>query len=218
MNHKIINQESKDYPLNLKGLSGAPQALYVKGDLRRADALAVAIVGSRKGTARGRKLAHDFSLKLAGSGVAIVSGLARGIDTSAHQGALAAGGRTIAVLGSGIDIVYPAENSGLFEAISKNGAILTEFPPGTRPLAKNFLERNRIISGLALVLLVIEGERRSGTLSTTAHAANQGREVFAIPGSPATDFLIKEGARVCQKPQKILDCLSKEFVYPSEAG
>jgi len=213
MNHEVINYQSKDYPLNLKGLLGAPQTLYVKGDLHQADALAVAIVGSRKSSQRGKNLAHDFAYELAQNGVTIVSGLARGIDTVAHKAALAAGGRTLAVLGNGIDVVYPAENRRLFEAISKNGALLTEFPLGTRPLAKNFLERNRIISGLALVLLVVEGQRRSGTLSTTAHAANQGREVFAIPGSPATDFLIKEGVRICQTPEDILDYLSHEFNY-----
>jgi DNA processing protein len=116
-------------------------------------------------------------------------------------------------LGSGLDIIYPWENRGLAHKISQNGALISEFPLQTRPLAKNFLERNRIISGLALAVLVIEGERKSGTLSTAAHAANQGREVFVLPGSPATEYLAQQGARICQNPVDILEYLSHESDY-----
>lgn len=203
----------KDYPSNLQDLPGAPQKLFVLGKILKKDRRAVAIVGSRNMTGYGKRTAIRFTKKLVDNGITIVSGLARGIDTVAHNTALAAGGRTIAVLGSGIDIIYPPENKSLALEISQKGAVISEFPPGTKPLAANFLARNRIIAGLSLAVLVIEGKRRSGTISTATHAANMGREVFAIPGpvdsplSEAPNYLISQGANVARKPQDILDII-----------
>lgn len=179
----------------------------IKGKILKKDKYAVAIVGSRIPTSRGKKYAYDYSFFLSGNGITIVSGLARGIDTIAHKAALGAGGRTIAVIGSGLDNIYPPENSELANQISKNGAVVTEFEKGTQPLGKNFLARNRLIAKLSKAILVIEGKRRSGTLSTASHAANMGIEVFAIPGSEATDWLIAEGATAVQSPEDIVQYL-----------
>lgn len=181
--------------------------LHVLGKVLKKDKNAVAVVGTRMPSKRGKKLAYDFAYYLAGHGVTIVSGLARGIDTEAHKAALAAGGRTIAVIGSGLDTIYPPENQKLADDIVKNGAIVSEFAIGTKPLAKNFLARNRLIAKLSKAVLVIEGFSRSGTLSTASHAANLGVEVFAIPGSEATDWLIENGATAIQSPKEIVDYL-----------
>lgn len=181
--------------------------LNILGKILPGDKNAVAIVGTRNPSARGKKLAYDFAYYLAGHGVTIVSGLARGIDTQAHKAALEAGGRTIAVIGSGLDNIYPPENNDLAEKIANQGAVVTEFEDGTKPLAKNFLARNRLIAKLSKAVLVIEGKARSGTLSTASHAANLGVEVFAIPGSEATDWLISEGATIANNPKEVLDYL-----------
>lgn len=203
---KALPPSSNNYPVNLLTLDNPP-ALFVNGEIKPGDANAIAIVGSRQMTQNGKSLAYQFSSALAKAGFIIISGLARGIDTIAHETALNARGRTIAVLGSGLDIIYPKENARLAQKISQNGAVVTQFRPGTKPLAKNFLARNRIVSGLAKALLVIEGSKRSGTLSTVSWAANQGRDVFAIPGSEATDYLIDEGAIIVHKPEDILEYL-----------
>ena len=201
------------YPHNLKHIQSAPEKLYIVGKLKPSDQKAIAIIGSRKMTDYGKKVAWDFSYFLAKAGVTIVSGLARGIDSTVHKAALYAKGRTIAVLGSGIDIIYPPENRLLAKSISEQGAVVTEFPPGTPPFKSNFLARNRIISGLSLGVLIIEGARISGTLSIANWAANQGREVFVIPGrlddplSGLPNYLIENGAKVVTKPQEILDML-----------
>ena len=171
------------------------------------DKNAVAVVGTRVPSERGRKIAYEYSFYLAGHGVTIVSGLARGIDSVAHRAALAAGGRTIAVLGSGIDIIYPPENKGLAKEIAGHGAIVSQFPKGTKPLPKNFLERNGTIAKLSKCVLVIEGLKRSGTLSTAGWAANLNREVFVIPGSEITDYLAREGATIANSPADILEYL-----------
>lgn len=161
----------------------------------------------------GQKVAYDFAFALAKAGVTIVSGLARGVDTIAHQAALDAHGRTVAVLASGIDWIYPAENKQLAADIIKNGALVSEFPRGTRPLPQNFLWRNRLISGLSLAVLIVEGRRKSGTLSIANHAANQGKEVFVIPGpitsllSELPHYLIENGATIAKSPQDILEYL-----------
>jgi DNA processing protein len=161
----------------------------------------------------GAKMARRFAGELAKNGVTVVSGMAKGIDGVAHQAAIDAGGRTIAVLGSGIDVVYPREHEKLYELIIKNGAVVSEFPAGTAPLPKNFLQRNRLIAALSKVVLVVEGQRRSGTLSIANHAANLGVDVFAIPGrvdsalSELPNYLIESGAGVARKPQDILDVL-----------
>lgn len=181
--------------------------LFVLGKILKTDSKAIAVVGSRKMTPRGGRLTSLFAKKLAKAGYTIISGLAIGVDTVAHESALKAGGRTIAVLGSGIDIIYPYRNKELAEKITKSGAVVSAFPKGTAPLGKNFLARNRIIVGLSQAVLVIEGARRSGTLSTASWAANDGKEVFAIPGSEATDWLIEQGATVAKTPKEVIEYL-----------
>ena len=208
-----IDKSHPSYPENLKEIIGAPERLYIKGTIKPEDKLAVAIVGSRKMSQYGQQMAIKFAGDLAKRGVTIVSGLAYGIDTLAHKAALSAGGRTIAVLGSGIDVIYPRRNEKLVQEIVKNGALISEFLPKTPPYGKNFLVRNRIISGLSLAVVVVEGARKSGTLSTAAHAANQGREVFAVPGpvnsplSAAPLYLIEQGATIAKGPEDILEYL-----------
>ena len=182
--------------------------LKIWGEIRPTDTFAVAIVGSRLSSGRGEKIAYEFSFYLAGHGVTIISGLARGIDSVAHRAAIDAGGRTIAVLGSGIDVIYPPENINLAREISENGAVVSQFPRGTKPYAKNFLERNGTIAKLAKAVLIVEGARRSGTLSTATWAVNQGREVFVIPGSGVTEYLINQGATVANSPADILEYLN----------
>ena len=205
--------KDKAYPENLLALpeNERPELLYVSGEIKKSDRKAVGIVGSRKTTTYGRKMAEKFAKELAENNITIVSGLARGIDTVAHMEALRVGGRTIAVMGCGLEIIYPPENKLLAKKIRGNGALVSEFSLGTKPHAKNFLTRNRIISGLSLAILVVEGAERSGTLSTAAWAASQGREVFAIPGpinsplSAAPLFLIENGAQIARSPKDILD-------------
>lgn len=181
--------------------------LNVSGKILKSDSKAIAVVGARRITERGRKLATLYTKKLAKAGYTIVSGLAVGVDTVAHETALKVGGRTIAVLGSGLDIVYPAANKALAQRIIKQGAVVSAFPRGTKPLPKNFLARNRIIVALSRAVLVIEGKRRSGTLSTASWAANDGKEVFAVPGSEATDWLISQGATVAKTPEEVIEYL-----------
>ena len=179
--------------------------LYVLGEILDSDAKAIAVVGSRKISVRGRRLTESFVKSLVKAGFTIVSGLARGVDTLAHMTALAFGGRTIAVLGSGIDVIYPPENKNLAAKIVKNGALVSGFAKGTPPYAKNFLARNKIVAGLSKSVLVIEGARRSGTLSTASWAANFGLDVYAVPGCVASDWLIGEGAIKVITPQDLLD-------------
>lgn len=187
--------------------------IFVRGKILKRDKKAVAIIGTRTPTKYGREIAYKFAYELAKKGVTIVSGLARGIDTIAHNAALEAGGRTIAVLGSGLDVIYPPENTGLAEKIIKSGALVSQFPNGTKPYGKNFLQRNEIIAKLSFAVVVVEGSRRSGTISTVNHAANLGVEVFAIPGpvnSPMSEaplYLIEQGARIARKPEDILEYL-----------
>lgn len=182
--------------------------LFVKGnfDLQKLKQ-AVAVVGTRDMSPRGEKLAYEFAFQLAKEGIVIISGLAKGIDTIAHRAALDAGGITIAVLGSGIDLIYPPQNKELAEEIMQNGCLVSEFPGKTLPLGKNFLQRNAIIAKLSQAILIVEGKRRSGTLSTATHAANLGKEVFVIPGSEVTDYLIGEGATKVDRPEEILGYL-----------
>lgn len=209
----IITKGQKGYPDNLRDLSDMPGKLYVNGKLLKKDSFAMAIVGTRRPTEYGKRVAKKFGYSLAKAGITIISGLALGIDTIAHESALRAGGRTIAVLAGGLDNIYPPENKGLAEAVVKKGALVSEFPLGTKAFPKNFLIRNRLISGLSLGVLVVEGARRSGTLSTATWAANQGREVFAIPGnldsvmSEMPNFLINEGAVIARSPKDVLEFL-----------
>lgn len=182
--------------------------VFTKGTYLEKDKNAAAIIGSRQMSPRGKKLAYEYSFNLAQKGITIVSGLALGIDTVAHKAALDAGGRTIAVIGSGLDVIYPKENKELAERIIKNGCLISKFKEGTPPFGKNFLARNKIIAALSRGVVVIEGQRRSGTLSTASHAADLGIEVFAVQGSPATDWLIEVGATIANSPEDVLDYIN----------
>jgi DNA processing protein len=191
-----------DYPANLRNVADPPPVLFVRGELRSEDTRAVALVGTRRATAYGHAVAERLARDLVAAGVSVVSGLAKGVDTTAHQAALASGGRTIAVLGNGLDQVYPPENAGLARRIveASGGAVVAEFSPGIPPDAVNFPRRNRIISGLSLATVIIEAPEKSGALITADFALEQGRDVLAVPGSilsPAsvgTNQLIRQGA------------------------
>ncbi|GIX46622.1 MAG: hypothetical protein KatS3mg131_0833 [Candidatus Tectimicrobiota bacterium] len=198
------------YPRPLRWIPDPPPVLYVRGTLVPEDELAVAVVGTRKPSAYGRLQAQRLSAELVRCGLTVISGMARGIDSLAHASALEAGGRTLAVLGSGINVVYPPENRRLYTAISEQGAVLSEFPLDTKPDRWNFPRRNRLISGLSLGVLVVEATTTSGSLHTARHALEQGREVFAVPGrvdspsSRGTHGLIKHGAKLVEDVEDIL--------------
>jgi DNA processing protein len=197
---QVLTWDDAAYPTNLRETDAPPPVLYVRGELRPEDVMAVALVGTRRASAYGREVAHMAATEFAHHQITVVSGLALGIDTVAHQAAVDAGGRTIAVLGSGVDQIYPAQNRELAEAIVANGAVISEYPIGTRPEANNFPPRNRIISGLSRAVIIVEASQRSGALITAEFAAEQGRDVFAVPGSilhPGSvgcNQLIREGA------------------------
>ena len=211
---QIITLGDSNYPELLRNIFDPPPVLYVKGTFSERDRLAVAVVGSRKSSSYGRLTAEKICLDLVSRGVTIVSGLARGIDSFAHRGALKGGGRTIAVLGNGVDYIYPRENRRLYEEIVEKGAVISEFPLGTPPDRKNFPVRNRIISGLSLGVVVVEAGDQSGALITADQALEQGREVLAIPGnvssytSRGTHRLIKQGAKLVETAEDILEELS----------
>jgi len=212
-NTTVLTLLDEAYPRLLREIDQAPPVIYIKGNLIPADEFAVAMVGTRRVTAYGQQVTRDTSTYLAGHGLTIVSGLARGVDALAHQHALQAGGRTIAVLGSGVDVIYPPEHRKLADAILENGAIISDYPMGTQPEGINFPPRNRIISGLSLATIVVEAGERSGALITADFAVEQGRDVFAVPGnvfSPAsrgTNRLIQKGAYAMVSPQDVLDVL-----------
>jgi len=197
----LLTPGEPGYP-TLLGVTPSPPPLHVRGAVLEDDALAIAVIGSRRATPYGVEVAERLASDLAARGVTIVSGLARGIDTAAHRGALAAGGRTIAVFGSGLDVVYPPENRGLADDIERQGALVSQFSPGSRPLAWHFPERNRLIAGLALGVVVVEAAERSGALITARLAGDLGREVFAVPGRITSDAsrgahaLIQDGAKL----------------------
>lgn len=199
------------YPASLRRIPDPPALLYLRGQLPKRDMFA--IVGSRRASNRGRKVARDIARDLAEAGLTIVSGLARGIDTAAHQGCLDGGAPTVAVLGCGIDRIYPPENADLFRQIIRCGAVLSEYPPGAPPLAGHFPGRNRIISGLSLGVLIVEAAAGSGSLHTAEFALETGREVFAVPNpvdaptSAGVNQLIKDGAHVVTESRDILDHL-----------
>ncbi len=206
-----------DYPRQLAAIQGAPAALYVLGDITALQAPQLAMVGARGASPPGRAIARELAGALTQAGLIITSGLASGIDAASHQGALAAGGRTVAVLGTGPDRTYPAENAALARHIRASGALVTEFPPRTGPRPQNFPQRNRVISGLALGTLVVEAAERSGSLITAQRAAHQGREVFAVPGSIRSPLsrgchqLIRDGAHLVEGPADVLDGLNFHF-------
>ncbi len=201
LNIDIITVLDENYPERLKYIYDKPVVLYTKGNYSIEDNLAIAIVGSRKATAYGKWACEKFTKELVNLGVTIVSGLAMGIDSVAHKAAIEAGGRTIGILGNGIDVVYPKNNFSLYNEVAKNGVVFTEFPLGTQPFNYNFPQRNRIISGLSIGVIVIEAKEKSGSLITAHLALDQGKEVFALPGninsiySGGTNRLIKDGAR-----------------------
>ncbi len=209
----IVTINDASYPPLLKEISDPPPFLYIKGQLQPQDATSIAIVGSRSPTNYGKTTSHQLSYQLATRGVTIVSGFARGIDTTAHQGALEAGGRTIAVMGNGLGIVYPETNRELADEIIQSGALISEFPMTMPPMATNFPRRNRVISGLTLGTLVVEASERSGSLITARCAAEQGREVFAVPGpifsklSQGTHHLINQGATLVHTIEDVLQVL-----------
>lgn len=210
----IITFHDPSYPEGLKQIYDPPSVLFVKGELQSNDRFAVAIVGSRICTEYGKDVTQKITSSLCAKGLTIISGMARGIDTVAHSSTLKVNGRTIAILGSGIDVPYPAENIQLFRKIPESGVIISEFPPGTRPIKENFPKRNRLISAMSLGVLVVEASERSGALITARCAVEQGKEVFAIPGninwrtSKGTNDLIKKGARLVDNPDDIVEELA----------
>lgn len=197
---KILTWQDETYPQRLKEIDQPPPVLYIRGQYLPDDLFAVAIVGTRRVTPYGRQITEEISRFLAANGMTVISGLARGVDAIAHQASLKAGGRTIAVLGSGVDKIYPPEHRTLAEQIMERGALVSDYAPGTPPDASNFPPRNRIISGLSLAVVVVEAGETSGALITAEFAAEQGREVFAVPGSilapqsKGTNKLIQNGA------------------------
>ena len=207
----VITLLDPKYPRALSAIYDPPPLLYLQGELRPEDDLAMAIVGSRQASSYGTRIAEEIAEGLASYGFSIVSGLARGIDSAAHRGALSAGGRTLAVLGCGLDILYPSESRRLREKITEQGAVLSEFPMGIAPKPTHFPRRNRAISGLSSGTLVVEAAQRSGSLITARCALEQGREVFAIPGnlgavsSQGTNRLIQCGAKLVQGVEDILE-------------
>ncbi len=210
------------YPRLLRDIGDPPPVLYVKGTLDPSDDLSVAVVGTRRATSYGRQAAKHLAGDLARSGLTVVSGLARGIDGVAHQAALDAGGRTLAVMGSGLDVVYPPEHRLLLERVLENGAALSECPLGAKPDARNFPRRNRLISGLSLATLVIEAPDDSGALSTVKAALDQNREVLCVPGSiyaptsAGVNRLIREGAKLVMCVEDVLDEINVRAAAPPE--
>jgi len=208
------------YPEKLISIFDPPPVIFVRGSLKSNDNLAVAVVGSRKPSPYGQLMAEKLTKDLAAVGITVVSGMARGIDTIAHKGALAGCGRTIAVLGCGPDVVYPRENKKLMEQIMNNGAVISEFPPGSPPEAWHFPARNRIISGLSLGTVVVEAGEKSGALITADFALEQGRDVMAVPGNVVNPLsrgahrLIKQGARLVEGAGDIIDELGMERLFP----
>jgi len=205
------------YPARLQMIPDPPPLIYITGTNSEEDDLAVAIVGARRATASGRVLTETLAADLARRGATIVSGLARGVDAEAHRGALNAGGRTIAVLGCGIDRTYPIEHEQLRHRIEERGAVVSELPIGASPQSHNFPRRNRIISGLSLGVIVTEAAINSGSLITARLAAEQGREVFAVPGfvreetSRGTNALIKEGAALIESAEDVIEALTPQL-------
>lgn len=213
----LIKSKDPEYPVRLKAIHDPPPLLWVKGRLEKTDQAAVAIVGSRGATEYGREVSARLASELASAGVCIVSGMALGIDSAAHTGALAAGGRTYAILGCGVDILYPKPNRDLFERIPEHGAVISEFSLGTPPEPGHFPRRNRVISGLSLGVVVVEAGERSGSLITARMALEQNREVFAVPGRVAsmktkgTHTLLKQGACLVETGRDVLDEIAPQI-------
>ena len=215
---QVLTLYDTEYPALLKEIDTPPIVIYIRGELTSEDSLSLALVGSRDAKDYGRKASYRLSYQLAQRGLTIVSGLAKGIDTAAHRGALESGGRTLAVMGSGLSFVYPAANTDLAEKITASGALISEFPMETTPKPNNFPRRNRIISGLTLGTVVVEASNRSGALITARLAGEQGREVFAVPGeifselSTGTHKLINNGAKLVNTVDDLLNELPRHAV------
>jgi DNA processing protein len=215
---KVIIREDIEYPRLLKEIQQSPPVLFIRGEIKLEDEFSVAIVGTRKVTHYGRQVTEDLANALAKHNLTVVSGLARGVDGIAHKTCLESGGRTLAVLGSGVDRIYPAEHRRLAEEIANNGAVISDYAPGTPPDSINFPPRNRIISGLSRAIVVIEAGESSGALITSTFAAEQGRDVYAVPGninapqSKGTNKLIQQGAKPLLDIREILEDLKVELV------
>lgn len=214
---RVLTLHDPRFPSGLRPLRDGPVLLFVYGELTPADEMSVAVVGSRAVSDYGRRMAREISFGLAKAGVTVVSGLARGTDAEAHRAALAAGGRTVAVLGSGIDVLYPSEHKALARAIGHHGAVISELFMGTKPDPENFPGRNRIISGMALGTVVVEAAEKSGSLITASIALDQGREVFAVPGpvgqqSRGTHRLIREGAKLTQCADDVIEEIAPQVL------
>ena len=215
---KITSVFDEAYPENLKNIYSPPVILYVKGEIRPEDVDAVAVVGSRRPSYYGLSACERLSEELASRGITVISGLARGIDTAAHRGAVKSG-RTIAVLGNGLNGIYPRENKALADKISENGAVISEFPMEVQPNRRNFPKRNRVISGLSLGVLVVEAAEKSGSLITANLALNENKEIFAIPGqigsvtSAGSNDLIKQGAKLVENTDDILEEIANNLKY-----
>lgn len=220
----VITWQDKHYPRRLREIDQPPPVLYTRGELLLEDEWAVAVVGTRRVTPYGRQITEQVATTLAHSGVTVVSGLAHGVDAIAHQAAINAGGRTIAVLGCGVDRIYPPDHRRLAERLLEHGALLSDYAPGTPPEAVNFPPRNRIISGLSMAVVVIEAGERSGALITAQFAAEQGREVFAVPGninapqSSGTNRLIQQGAHPLLEVRDLLDNLDLDLVTEQQTA
>ena len=213
----LVTWNDPAYPANLREIHDPPPFLFVHGELLPRDLMAVALVGSRNVSAYGMRMTRELAEGLVRYGVTVISGLARGTDAAAHWTTLRAGGRTIAVMGSGIDVVYPSEHHALFRAIGQQGAVVTELPMGAQPDAENFPNRNRIISGLALGTVIVEAAEKSGSLITATLAAEQGRDVFAVPGAVGertrgTHRLIREGAKLTQCAEDVLEEIAPQLL------
>ena len=214
----IVPFGAPGYPERLRMIADPPACLYIKGRLAAEDDRAVAVVGSRSSSDYGRRVARDLARGLASLGFTVVSGMARGIDGAAHESALQAGGRTIAVLGSGVERAYPSEHELLYRRIAAGGAVVSELPIGTRPMAFNFPARNRLISGLSLGVIVVEATEKSGSLITAASAVEQGREVFAVPGpvgssrSRGSHRLIRQGAKLVETVEDVIEEIAPQLL------
>lgn len=206
-----ISIDDEDYPPLLRAIHDPPRQLFVRGDVAALKEPQLAIVGSRRASAAGLRLAHDLAADLSRASLSVCSGLAIGVDGAAHRGALDAGGRSVAVMATGIEAIYPRRHEGLAHAMLGNGCLITEFPPGTPPRRENFPQRNRIVSGLSLGVLVVEAALPSGSLITAQTALEQGREVFALPWSVAHEMgrgclqLIRDGAKMVQSVEDVLE-------------
>ena len=222
-----IQLGSPDYPRLLSEISDPPTCIWTRGDRGAFAAIGVAVIGARYASEEGLAAAHEIAFDLARAGIVVVSGLARGVDSAAHRGALDAGGRTIAVLGTGIDVVYPAENGELSERIASSGLLVTEFPLGCAPEDWHFPRRNRIISGLSKAVVVVEAKEKSGSLITARLAADQGRHVMAVPGTfvggrnRGANALLRDGAKLVESAVDILQELGMDSGLarrPGDAG